>query len=285
MREIMFLVMLAVLSGLAFVTINVVRALTGTQRNKKSRFQTKNLVLAPIRKRFGAENLRASRIGEFNVYRPALVFDYGRTMAKLKHFGSTIRRRQTRRTVLETDFLSLPHAKYIRVVSRSDEIQAPESNHLETGDEEFDREFFVYTNDPVLAKQLLTDAVKWKMTEIKNMQQSEVRFELQKGELSTTSSQWFGSGAELLDFVQGGLELFDQLMLHNEDGVEFLKGNQAAVMEDFRCPICSDEVMQDMVVCKRCKTPHCAECWEYNGKCATFACMEERCIRVQEEEV
>ena len=56
-------------------------------------------------------------------------------------------------------------------------------------------------------------------------------------------------------------------------------------MEDFRCPICSNEVMQDMVVCKRCKTPHCAECWEYNGKCATFACMEERCIRVQEQDV
>jgi len=85
--------------------------------------------------------------------------------------------------------------------------------------------------------------------------------------------------------VQGGLELFDQLMLHKADGLEFTESNQAAVMEDFRCPICSDDVMHEMVVCKRCKTPHCAECWEYNGKCATFACMEKRYIRVQEQQI
>ena len=285
MREVVFLVVLAVLFCLVVVAVNVVNALTGTRRpGKKPRSQTTNLILAPIRKRFGAENLRASRLGELNVFRPALMFDYGRTMAKLKHFGSPWRRRRTQKTVLETDFLSLPNGKFVRVISR-DEDKRRDFDRMETEDEEFDREFFVYTNQPSLAKRLLTDAVRWKMIEIKNLQQAEIQFELDKGKLNTSSNQWFQSGAELLDFVQGGLELFDQLMLHNADGVEFLKENQAAVMEDFRCPICSDDVMHDMVVCKRCKTPHCAECWEYNGKCATFACMEERCVRVEAEEV
>ena len=286
MREIMFLIVLAVLGVLVLVAVNVVNSLTGTRRpQRKSRSQSTNLILAPIRKRFGAENLRAARLGEFNVFRPALVFDYGRTMARLKHLGSALRKRKTRKTVLETDFLSLPYGTEVCVVSRTDATQQPESKVLETEDDEFDREFFVHTNVPGLAKQLLTDVVKWKMIEIKNLQPGQVRFELNNGKLTTSCNEWLRTGAELLDFVQGGLELFDQLMLHNADGVEFVKENQVSVMEDFRCPICSDEVMHDMVVCKRCKTPHCAECWEYNGKCATFACMEERCVRVEEEEV
>ena len=164
-------------------------------------------------------------------------------------------------------------------------VQGGGSSSITTGDEEFDSAFRVLATDPILANQLLTDAVKWKMLEIKNLQRGGIGFSLEKGKLKTSCQQWFDTGQSLLDFVQGGLELFDQLMLHKADGLEFTGENQAAVMDDFRCPICSDEVMQDMVVCKRCKTPHCAECWEYNGKCATFACMEERCIRVKEQEV
>ena len=286
MQGFLLFFLLAVLFGFVFVVVNVVNALTGTRRPRKSRFQTKSLILAPIRQRFGAENMRASRLGELNVFRPAVEFDYGRTMARLKHFGRPWRT-ASHRTVLETHFLL--QGIQLKVASRLNPQQEPAFGHMEMEDEDFNRDFFVYTNEPALAKRLLTDAVKWKMTEIKNLQKglsvSEVRFELANGKLEISTSQWFGSGTDLLDFVQGGLELFDQLMLHKADGLEFTQANQAAVMEDFRCPICSNEVMQDMVVCKRCKTPHCAECWEYNGKCATFACMEERCIRVQEQDV
>ncbi|QEG24640.1 RING finger protein [Mariniblastus fucicola] len=282
MAGVAILLFVVFLLGAFAIVFGMVNLLTGTGRSRRKRRQSKNAILAPIRSRFGAENLRPNRLGEVNVFRPALLFDYGRTMARLKHFG-TPWGNAARKTILEVDF-ELPVGQTLSVESRSLDSDAAVEN-FETGDADFDRQFCVHASDPVFAKQLLTDAVKWKMIELKGLHPAEIRFEFENDRLRTISKQWFRHGRDLLDFVQGGLELFDQLMLHKADGLEFLRENQAAVIEDFRCPICSDDVMHDMVVCKRCKTPHCAECWEYNGKCATFACMEERCIRVQEHEL
>ena len=282
MAFIALIVCVFVCLGFFAILVGVVNLLSGSRRH--SSLKPKHTILNPIRERFGAENLRPNRLGELNVFRPALVFDYGRTMARLKHYGKPWNR-ANQSTVLETSF-DLSSGQQVSIVSRdASSGQQPKANFLETGDEEFDQKFYVYTNEPSVAKKLLTDAVKWKLSELKNLQSSELRVQLDGGMLKTTVQHWFGSGQDLLDFTQCALELFDQMMLHKAEGVEFLHQNQAAVIEDFRCPICSDDVMHEMVVCRRCKTPHCAECWEYNGKCATFACMEERCIRVEEQEL
>ena len=217
MAVIAIIVCIFVCLGFFAILVGVVNLLSGSRRH--SSLKPKHTILNPIRERFGAENLRPNRLGELNVFRPALVFDYGRTMARLKHYGKPWNR-ANQSTVLETSF-DLSSGQQVSIVSRD----------------------------------------------------------------ASTVQHWFGSGQDLLDFTQCALELFDQMMLHKAEGVEFLHQNQAAVIEDFRCPICSDDVMHEMVVCRRCKTPHCAECWEYNGKCATFACMEERCIRVEEQEL
>ena len=276
-----FLGMAVILFGFVYVLTSVISFFSGDPNSRVSRAQSKNAVLAPIRKRFGAETKRASQLGEFNMFRPALAFDYGRTMVRLLHFGFPWPT-ANKQTVLEMHF-PLPSDQTISVATRNEFEQDPVS-YITTGDADFDRVFYVLAADPSMANQLLTDAVKWKMLEINDLQKSQAKFDLSNGKLNVSTRQWFGSGQTLLDFVQGSLELFDQLMLHKADGLEFTGQNQAAVMEDFRCPICSDDVMHEMVVCRRCKTPHCAECWEYNGKCATFACMEERYVRVQEEQ-
>lgn len=271
-----------VIFGFIYVVVSVINFLAGGSNSGHKRSQSRNAVLAPIRQRFGAENMRATQLGEFNVFRPKLSFDYGRTMARLLHRGSPWHGGH-KQTILETDFALRPSGQRISVVTRVSNDQY--ASYIKTGDKDFDAAFHVLAMDPALANQLLTDAVKWKMLEIKSLHRGKVKFEIVNGKLRTSTDDWFKTGQSLLDFVQGGLELFDQLMLHKADGLEFTESNQAAVMEDFRCPICSDDVMHEMVVCKRCKTPHCAECWEYNGKCATFACMEKRYIRVQEQQI
>jgi len=65
----------------------------------------------------------------------------------------------------------------------------------------------------------------------------------------------------------------------------FVNENQASIVVDVKCPICSEEIMHDMVVCNGCKTPHCRDCWQYNGQCATFACGEKRFLSPQEVRV
>jgi hypothetical protein len=43
------------------------------------------------------------------------------------------------------------------------------------------------------------------------------------------------------------------------------------------CPICSTKIAPEaLVVCRRCETPHHQDCWEFNGRCSTYACGEKR---------
>lgn len=274
-------IVLAVFLGLIAILVGFVNLMTNTSRPKRKKFKSKHAILNPVRERFGAENMRPHRLGQVNVFRPSLEFDYGRTMARLKHVG-TPWRGASRQTILETEF---DFPGYLRIFSRQPHPNASFGDVMETGDEEFDRIFRIHSGDPTEASPLLTDAVKWKMIELKNLIPGSMEIRIEQDRLRVVSAQWFDSSRSLLDFVQGSLELFDQLMLPRAEGVEFLHQNQAAIIDDFHCPICSDDVMHEMVVCRRCKTPHCAECWEYNGKCATFACMEDRFVRVEEQEL
>lgn len=40
------------------------------------------------------------------------------------------------------------------------------------------------------------------------------------------------------------------------------------------CEVCGTGMSQDLVRCRRCRTPHHRECWSYVGRCTTFGCLE-----------
>jgi len=71
-------------------------------------------------------------------------------------------------------------------------------------------------------------------------------------------------------------KLVFSMRLSESWGVKFLDGADATVIEDVVCPICTGTIADDLVSCMRCQTPHCRDCWEYNGQCATFACKSSR---------
>jgi len=48
---------------------------------------------------------------------------------------------------------------------------------------------------------------------------------------------------------------------------------QEKLDDETRCPICGFPLSKGFVVrCHKCHTAHHAECWKFNGLCATFAC-------------
>lgn len=266
----------------------VVDSLAGVTRPSRKRSGKRGIseVLQPVRERFGAETERPALLSQMNFRRPGLSFNYGRTIARLWHYGNQWKS-MTAQTTLEMQFPDVTGGllTIFGTSSLNNEAIRKPSN-VEIDDDEFNTKFVVHSDDPLQASNLLTPAVRWKLIELERLTgDGKLELELRQGLLKVTFNGWFEAGRPLLDFVQGSLEIFDQLMLHEAEGLEFLKQNQASVIGEVRCPICSDEVMLDMVVCRRCKTPHCAECWEYNGKCATFACMEDRCIRIINEAV
>jgi hypothetical protein len=45
------------------------------------------------------------------------------------------------------------------------------------------------------------------------------------------------------------------------------------------CKVCGDEIHEQMVVCRRCKTPHHLDCWQYTGSCSVFGCRETKYLQ------
>jgi hypothetical protein len=42
--------------------------------------------------------------------------------------------------------------------------------------------------------------------------------------------------------------------------------------------VCGDHLAEEIVICRRCNTPHHRECWQYGGGCATYGCGGRECF-------
>ncbi|MFK7766926.1 MAG: RING finger protein [Mariniblastus sp.] len=229
-----------------------------------------------LSKRYGGQKNSRLMYG-FLFNRPSLTFDYGRTLCTLKN-RKTSRFSAKRQT--EIDML-WPDRKFRLEVgtapTRSRGWGAMAMKQIEIDDSQFQSSFYVSSNKTVLAERYLNPGIQWQLEQLRrHMNNNELSLNISRGRLSIAKPGYIKGYQQLEDFVRFSLELFDQLMLVNAEGIEFVNADQASVVCDVKCPICSEEIMQEMVVCSRCKTPHCQDCWQYNGQCATFACNETR---------
>jgi len=146
-----------------------------------------------------------------------------------------------------------------------------------SGQEQFDQMFSVTTTNESAANELLTNGVRWQMQQLGRMSTAGLYFSIHQGEMLVATPRMLIKRQPLDDFLRLSLELYDQLMLAKAVGIDFVE-NQTAVIDEVKCPVCSVDIKEQMVICVRCKTPHCHDCWLYNGSCATFACGETRFV-------
>lgn len=56
------------------------------------------------------------------------------------------------------------------------------------------------------------------------------------------------------------------------------------MLEDVRvssggeCPVCGSAMNEGVIRCEACRTPHHRECWQYMGRCTTYACRGRRFV-------
>lgn len=63
------------------------------------------------------------------------------------------------------------------------------------------------------------------------------------------------------------------------DGSVQVSNAQSTSVEEQTCPVCSSPV-ENPVICSRCHTPHCRDCWKYNQEtCGVFACGNQKLER------
>lgn len=148
-------------------------------------------------------------------------------------------------------------------------------------DEAMTKNFRIGTDSPEKFKELMTSPVCWQLEQLRRHHgTNQLAVTCRRGEIYLRKPGVIVDFLPLDDFVRFGLQLYDQMLLATSEGLDFMNDNTAAVIDDVKCPICSEEIVHDMVVCTRCKTPHCLDCWHYNGQCATFACGETRFLHV-----
>ncbi|MDG1874432.1 MAG: RING finger protein [Mariniblastus sp.] len=225
----------------------------------------------------GKSNGKGGIIYGFGLVKPSLTFNYGRTFCTLRN------RKSARHSTGRSTELSMiwPNKKLKLEIA-----SAPSPNRrwgqgtmktVEVDSAQLRTDFYITSNQPAVALDLLNNGVQWQIEQLRrHMGNNEVIISISRGSLLVSKPGYIKEHLPLEDFVCFSLNLFDQLMLVNAQGISFINENEASIVSDVKCPICSEEILQNMVVCTRCKTPHCRDCWKYNGQCATFACSETR---------
>lgn len=153
---------------------------------------------------------------------------------------------------------------------------------LATGDAAFDAEFVVRGTNEKAVRQLVRDGVRWQVRRISQLFFSNSACVLiQFGQIIVRKPESLWKLDDLQLFVERSLELYDQIMLTRASGIEFLDGDEAQTLADVICPVCGETIARQLVFCRRCKTPHHADCWEFVGTCSVYGCGEKRCLYPQ----
>jgi len=229
-----------------------------------------NQIYYRLRRQYGGPGSPGGVMYGYYFSTPTLMFQYGPTSCTLKS-----RRRWyfwgTRLTEMK---LSWPGKRIPTTIMAPPQLvysyypSLPLDQH-----ESFGKTYQVTSRKPDLAKKFLTGGVKWQLEQLRNLNQDgTLLVSLDGYHLTVTKFGYLRDYATLDQLIRLSLELFQQLMLCQEEGIDFVARDDIQVLEEVKCPVCIAAIVGQMVVCRRCKTPHCQECWEYNGRCATFAC-------------
>ncbi len=142
---------------------------------------------------------------------------------------------------------------------------------------DFGRHYTIRATDVGAAASLLNGTVRHQIENLRTLPDAgPLRVEFGFGNLQVCKSKVYSQFPELADFVQRSLDLYDQLVLAGSRGIEFLEQQSFQPLDEVKCQVCGDEIREDLVFCRRCKTPHHRECWQYNGACSVFGCGETR---------
>jgi hypothetical protein len=148
---------------------------------------------------------------------------------------------------------------------------------LSTGD--WLERFEIRANDPSLCQSLISQACAWQLAQLGNLSANgHMLWAIRRGKFHVQVGGHFRRSQRLIEVVERILELYSQAQLTQQKGLQFVDEGTASVIDEMICPICSGRIGREVAICVRCRTPHCKECWQYNGRCATFACGGEKYV-------
>jgi hypothetical protein len=240
----------------------VVLAVFGVFSQASARFDRWNSALAAVAQRFSGT---LSRGGWFS--NPHVRLPYGTTYSRLSVYSlPAAAGRKCLEMIIQWSDVQHHVALVPRVTRRQIAVDLRGLSELEFDWEDFRLRWNVWADDGEEARLLLSSGVRGQLERISRAPDP--------GWL-VVRKVWESSRAhDLEQFVEMCLGLYDQFQLTKTEGIEFLHTDEAQIIEHANCRICGEEMNSEIVICRRCQTPHHRDCWEYAGGCATYGCRE-----------
>ncbi|MBM3998389.1 MAG: hypothetical protein FJ297_02405 [Planctomycetes bacterium] len=208
----------------------------------------------------------------------------GASGVRFRYAGSDVFVRQSARgrTVATDAWFDWPDSDLrLHIVSSSTSISSESVRGLrvfENPRDPFHWRFRVFANHTDRADGLLGETVKWQIEQLRqHFPNRGVEIRVANGRLLVRKRVLFHQLSALERFTKDAVRLYDQLLVSQADGIEIIAtGTEPSGVID--CQICGQPIASDLVRCRRCGTPHHRECWEYNGACSVFGCLETVCV-------
>ncbi len=146
------------------------------------------------------------------------------------------------------------------------------------GDPVFEAAYIVRADDAHFARSLLGPGARALIEEGRRIGGGgRLRLNVDRLRLRLRKEEPLSSPRDLVAFVRVGLGLLEQVReaVESRAAVQYFEATPSADVKP-NCPVCAAAVTDRRVTCRRCKTPHHRECWEYARACSMFACGEPR---------
>ena len=163
------------------------------------------------------------------------------------------------------------------------ESPVPGLSRVATGESDFDRSHRVLATETKFAQAFLDRDARRAIVDLRGLLAND------HVHLSASASRIFlRKRGVIRDFPDLSLfarlcdSLYEKLLIvwEREIGIEILEETASPQADEMKCQVCSFPIPADARVrCRRCRTPHHPDCWEFNGGCATFACGEKQVLK------
>lgn len=181
----------------------------------------------------------------------------------------------------------LPIRLELAPTSRPAPPQPPKGTRLvRLGEPSFDREYVVQANDPEIAREFLSQPVRWAVDALQRLgPPGGILVSINPERLLVQVDRNLGYQFDALaGAVQLALAIHDGLgqavSRRVSEGIEIVSAGppSAEVVGPPTCKVCGEPISGELVLCTACKTPHHRDCWEFVGGCSIFGCQSKRSI-------
>lgn len=152
------------------------------------------------------------------------------------------------------------------------------SDVLTVGEPEFELAYIVRSDDPHFARSLLGPEARELLESGRKIGSGgRLRLNIDRLRLRLRKEESLSKPQDLVSLARVGLGLLERIReaVESREAVQFFDAPPSP-SEKPACPVCGAAVAEGRVLCRRCRTPHHRECWEYARGCSMFACGETR---------